>query len=119
MEKFILRIGLNMQEFIERLQWHKTCVKSIIEKIEHEKEFEYELNRYLPDLSHMVKEIFSYIENGRLNIEIDMNFLLNVLQDVVYGVEQKDTVFLLDVLKYGLLEIFDYILETIKGADNE
>lgn len=45
------------------------------------------------------------------NYDINEQFVLQVLKDIVYGVEQKDSVILRDTFRYGLLKIYSYVNE--------
>lgn len=98
-----------MKEFLEALQQHIGLVEKIGDKIEQKEAYMEDIREYLPYLNQMITAIFDLMQNPQNPLEIDRGFVLQVLNDVVYGIENEDSVFLLDVLRYGLLEIYYYI----------
>ena len=64
----------------------------------------------MPDLNKVINNILIYAQNEQNNFTINEVFVLHVLEDIVYGIEHFDYVILLDVLKHGLLEIYQYTL---------
>lgn len=93
---------VNLQEQIER-------VELIAKKIESNEAYMEELKGYLPMLNQTILTLFDVIQNCTIPIEINSEFVLQVLNDILYGIEQEDSVYLLDVLRYGLIEIYVYI----------
>ena len=106
-----------MNEFLNQLQLHLETAMEIGNKIENGEEYMEEIRQYLPSLNELVTEIFRMAENG---LEIDTKFVLQVLNDILYGIEHRDSVYLLDVLWYGLLEIYDYLADEFQnGVEHE
>lgn len=106
-----------MNEFLNQLQLHLETAMEIGNKIENGEEYMEEIRQYLPSLNELVTEIFRMAENG---LEIDTKFVLQVLNDILYGIEHRDSVYLLDVLRYGLLEIYDYLADEFQnGVEHE
>lgn len=104
-----------MEEFIETLQKHIEIVDQISNQIEFGENYIEQLKSYLPSLNEMMKTIFELKQNPQIGLQIDWEFVMQVLTDIVYGIEHEDTVFLLDVLRYGLLEIYYYVGAEIQG----
>ena len=98
-----------MDELMNGIQRHIETVEAIGTKIEQGETYLDELRGYLPSLNQMITGIFEMLADPNRSIELSEEFVLQVLNDIMYGVEQKDSVFLLDVLRYGLLEIYYYI----------
>lgn len=106
-----------MNEFLNLLQLHLEAAEKIGNKIENGEEYMEEIRQYLPYLNELVTEIFRMTENG---LEIDTEFVLQVLNDILYGIEHRDSVYLLDVLRYGLLGIYDYLADEFQnGVEHE
>ena len=95
-----------MVELTDKLCQEKVKIGVIVQKIEIGEDY-------------IMTEIFRLMQRSELQIELNIDFVVQVLQDIVYGIEQEDKVFLLDVLKYGLEEIFDYLIEMLAGEKNE
>lgn len=95
-----------MEEFMEQLQQHIDAVEKIGDKIETGENYIEEIKCYLPSLNQIITEIFQM--TGVLP-ELNQEFVVQVLNDILYGIEYRDSVYLLDVLRYGLLEIYNYI----------
>lgn len=114
---FVLIDRENNMNFLEELQQQKNNLKEILLKIENEQAYVEELKAYLPLLNATVVTLFEMIQNGILQIDINLNFVLGVLNDVIYGIEQEDIVYLEDVLRYGLMEIYDYIEAELQSED--
>ena len=104
-----------MNEFLNELQQNIEAVENIELKIEQGKTYMDELKEYLPSLNKMMTEILGFVQNSEINIELNPEFVLQVLNDIIYGIENEDSVFLLDVLRYGLLEIYDYIAAELQS----
>lgn len=115
-----------MNEFLNLLQSQIETAEEIGNKIENGEEYMEDIRDYLPSLNQMVTSIFQIAQEPDSVLEINAEFVLQVLNDILYGMEHRDSVFLLDVLRYGLLEIYYYIESEIKenqvlkqGGDNE
>ena len=93
------------------IQRHIETVEAIGTKIEQGETYLDELRGYLPSLNQMI----TGLADPNRSIELSEEFVLQVLNDIMYGVEQKDSVFLLDVLRYGLLEIYYYIAAELQS----
>lgn len=104
-----------MDGLIETLQQHIEIVDEISNKIEFGENYLEQIKSYLPSLNEMMKIIFELKQNSQIGLQIDWEFVMQVLTDIVYGIEQEDTVFLLDVLRYGLLEIYYYVGAEVQG----
>ena len=104
-----------MDELMNGIQRHIETVEAIGTKIEQGETYLDELICYLPSLNQMITGIFEMLADPNRSIELSEEFVLQVLNDIMYGVEQKDSVFLLDVLRYGLLEIYYYIAAELQS----
>lgn len=98
-----------MEEFYDLLRKNTRLVEEIGERIENRQSYMEELRAYLPSLNQMITTIIGIMQEPRTGLELNQAFMLQVLSDILYGMEQEDSVFLLDVLRYGLLEIYKYI----------
>lgn len=107
-----------MDEFLNVLQQHIDVVGEITDKMENGENYFDELQGYLPPLNQMITEIFELINNPQIRLDVNRDFILQVLNDIAYGMEQEDRVFLLDVLRYGLLEIYYYIGTELRSVDS-
>ena len=106
-----------MDELGGMLRGHIETVRQICARIEKGENYLDELKEYLPALNQMVLKIFEWIEEPEIQLDVNQNFILQLLNDIVYGIEQEDSVFLLDVLRYGLLELYDYIGAELQGEE--
>lgn len=104
-----------MVELTDKLCQEKVKIGVIVQKIEIGEDYMSYVRTILPKLNQIMTEIFRLMQRSELQIELNIDFVVQVLQDIVYGIEQEDKVFLLDVLKYGLEEIFDYLIEMLAG----
>lgn len=98
-----------MEEFSNLLLHNINIVKKIGDKIENHEAYIEDIREYLPSLNQMIMSLFTAIQESRLRMELNQDFIVQVLNDVLYGIENEDSVFLLDVLRYGLLEVYEYI----------
>lgn len=98
-----------MNEFLILLQSQIETAEQIGNKIENGEAYMDDIRGFLPVLNQMTTEIFRIIQPPNSALEIDPSFVTQVLNDILYGIENQDSVFLLDVLRYGLLEIYYYI----------
>ena len=98
-----------MEEF-SNLLWHNIeIVQCICNKIENQEAYIEDIRGYLPSLNQMITSIFTNMQQGQISLELNQGFIIQALNDILYGIENEDSVFLLDVLRYGLLEIYGYI----------
>lgn len=98
-----------------RLQMDK--VEHICRLIEDEKDYLGELTEYLPELNQTIGFMLECAGNPKIPFMINEELLIRVLKDILYGIEQQDTVFLLDALRYGLLEIYQYGKEELQSGE--
>lgn len=98
-----------MKNFLDELRNQSEIIEQLAVKIEGGEPYERELKEYLPVLNQTIAKLFKIIQNPTNPIEISQDFVLQVLHDILYGIEKEDTVCLADVLRYGLIEIFDYV----------
>lgn len=98
-----------MDEFLIELKKQKEKIQEIADRIENQESYMGEMKEFLPELNRTITALFGMIQDSTLQIEINQNFVLQVLNDVLYGIEHEDSVFLEDVLRYGLIEVYDYI----------
>lgn len=99
------------------LQTHIERVEQICNLIEHGEEYIEELTGYLAALNELMGTILAYAQNREIPFTINEQFVLQVLKDIIYGIEHKDSVFLLDVLRYGLLEIYAYTANELQSEE--
>lgn len=98
-----------MENFLDGLQHQRNCIDSIAAKIEQGEAYMEELNSCLPLLNQTIITLFDMIQDTSIPLEINPDYVLQVLNDILYGIEKEDSVYLVDVLRYGLIEVFDYI----------
>lgn len=109
-----------MNEFLNLLQSQIETAEEIGNKIENGEEYMEDVREYLPSLNQMVTSVFRVAQEPESVLEINTEFVLQVLNDILYGIEHRDSVFLLDVLRYGLLEIYYYLAEELQsGGEHE
>lgn len=87
------------------LQLQIDKLEKICRLIEDGEEYGKELAGYLPLLNQSIVQFMSHIPTSGSYLEKN-GLMVQILKDILYGMEQKDDVFLLDVLRYGLLEVF-------------
>lgn len=94
-------------------------VDGICRLIENENENEYigELTGYLPALNQTIRFILTSSQNPENPFMINEQFVLQTLKDILYGIENRDAVFLLDTLRYGLLEIYNYGKDELQSEE--
>lgn len=105
-----------MNEFLNLLQSQIETAEQIGNKIENGEEYMEDVREYLPSLNQMLTSIFQIAQKPETAFDINTEFVLQVLNDILYGIEHRDSVFLLDVLRYGLLEIYYYIGTELQGG---
>lgn len=104
-----------MDAFLSELQQNIETVDKLGNLIENGECYMDELKADLPIINQMVQKIFGLMTDPQIQLEISREFVLQVLNDIIYGVEQDDPVFLLDVLRYGLLEIYYFVGAELQG----
>ena len=100
-----------MQKLTETLDYNKDKTKEITEKIEEGAVYIDELKQYLP----MMNETITCILKEK-KLSLSQDFLVRVLHDLIDGIEREDDVILLDTLRYGWMEILDYVGEELQGG---
>lgn len=105
-----------MNEFLNLLQSQIETAEQIGNKIENGEEYMEDIRAFLPQLNQMVIAIFEMIQSQEAALEIAPGFVTQVMNDILYGIEHQDSVFLLDVIRYGLLEIYYYIGTELQGG---
>lgn len=98
-----------MENFFAGLQQQRDRAEAIAAKAEHGEAYMGDLKGYIPSLNQTILALFGMMQNSTIPFSINQEFVLQVLSDIVYGMEQEDPVYLTDVLRYGLVEVFDYI----------
>lgn len=106
-----------MKNFLIELQQQSKKAEELAAKIECGEAYMEELRSYLPVLNQTIMKLFEIMQNPENSLEISRDFVLQVLNDIVYGIEKEDSVCLADVLRYGLREIFDYAAAELQGED--
>lgn len=104
-----------MDRFSEQLQQHMEIVKQIGDRIEPGESYMEDIRGYLPELNQMMTIIFQLIQTTDVLPELNQEYVVQVLNDILYGMENRDSVFLLDVFRYGLLEIYKYIQQELQS----
>ena len=108
---------LYMNDFLNELDWNKDKLMEVIGQLENKEEYMKPLKEYLPSLNQITKNIFELVNDPNVLLELNTQFYMQVLNDIVNGMENQDTVILLDTLKYGLLEIYLYIENELRGRE--
>lgn len=104
----------------EELQLQIDQVEQLCTLIEDGQEYMGKLTGCLPALSRTINDLLVSGRDPGNPFKIDELFTVQLLKDILYGIEQEDSVFLLDVLRYGLLEIYYYIKDISQiGANHE
>ena len=97
-----------MNDFLDELQNQCKMAEDLADKIEHEEAYMDGLKAYLPTLTQTISKLFTVMQSETA-IDVSPDFVLQVLNDIIYGIENEDSVCLADVLRYGLVELFDYM----------
>lgn len=105
-----------MNEFLNLLQSQIETAEEIGNKIENGEEYMEDVRAYLPSLNQMLTSIFQMAQGPEPVLEISPEFVVQVLNDILYGIEHQDSVFLLDAMRYGLSEIYGYLSEELRGG---
>ncbi|MCI7129067.1 MAG: hypothetical protein MSA09_00595 [Lachnospiraceae bacterium] len=106
-----------MDKFLCELERHRKVLEEIGDKIENKEPYMDSVKEYLPSLNEMTTAVLELVQNPQIALELNLQFYMQVLNDIVYGVENEDSVFLLDVFRYGLLEIYNYIETELQGRE--
>lgn len=104
-----------MDEFWNDLLQQIGAVEAVGAKIENGESYLDDLKGSIPALNKIISQIFELSQTPELGLEISTEFILQVLNDILYGIENEDAVFLLDVLRYGLLSVFYYIITELQN----
>lgn len=107
----------NMDELLNCLGQQIEMVEELGDRIEQGEACMDQVRNYLPSLNQMITMIFDLQKTPGCTLEMSREFVFQVLNDIIYGIENEDYVFLLDVLRYGLLEIFDYIAMELQSEE--
>lgn len=103
-----------MDNFMKKLQEHIDKLKKLVDEMENGKNVMNAIKAYLPSMNEVIEEIMELSTVSGLKLELNHVFVIQVLNDIVYGIENEDVVFLQDVLRYGLLEIYSYVNEELQ-----
>lgn len=104
---------------MEDLRTHIGRVNEICCLIENEEEYNGALSEYLPALNQTISELLAYAQNVETSFTINEQFVIQVLKDVLYGMEHQDSVILLDALRYGLLEVYRYGIDELQSEETQ
>lgn len=104
-----------MKEFITDLYQNIEKLQNIIDEIKNNQPYIEDLKQYLPSMNQIIQIIFSMAEDNKVQLQINNQFVIQVLKDTLYGIEHEDSVFLQDVLQYGVLEIYKYITDELEN----
>lgn len=104
---------------IAELQAQIEKVDFICCQIEQEEEYLGELMEYLPVLNQVIQVILACAKDPEIPFDINEAFVLQILKDIIYGIEHKDAVFLLDTLRYGLQEVYRYTIMMLQGEGED
>lgn len=107
-----------MKNFLIELQHQSEMLEEIVTKIENGEAYMEELKAYLPVLNQTITTLFGMIKNPAIHLEINPDFVLQVLNDIIYGIEKEDPVYLADVLRYGLIEVYGYVGTELQREDH-
>lgn len=105
-----------MKNFLVELQEMSRKAEELTVKIEDGENYMEQLKACLPTLNQMVMRLFEMAQNPGNQVEISQDFLAQLLNDIIYGIEKEDSVYLIDVLRYGLIEFFDYVAIELQGV---
>lgn len=90
---------------------------SICKKIEENEEYMVRLKESLNSINAVTTELIELLQKPDNKLELNITFYMQILNDIIYGIENEDSVFLLDVLRYGLLEVYKYIEMELVGEE--
>ncbi len=103
-------------DFLILLRSQIETTESICDKIEKGGEYMEDIKAYLPSLKEGVAAILQAAGNPDAGLQISAEYVMQVLQDILDGMERGDSVFLLDAMRYGLLEIYYYAADELEEA---
>lgn len=103
----------------ENLQIQMDKLNVICDLIENEKEYASTLNGYLTELNQTVNYLLLCSQDETNPFTINEQFVVQVLGDILYGMEYQDSVILLDVIRYGLMEIYRYGKDELQSEEVE
>lgn len=106
-----------MNNFWEILQEHIGALENILNKAENGAGIVSEIRSYLPSMNHVVTAMIELSTEPNKSIELNHEFVIQVLNDIVYGIQNEDEVYLQDVLQYGLLEIYNYVSDELRNEE--
>lgn len=98
-------------ENLKKLETILSIIDNICEKILKNKEFQQELHICVQAVTDICPIV---LQNNALSQKF-----LQILKDMMYGISQKDTVFLLDVLRFGLKPELEIVYTTLKQDNLE
>lgn len=101
------------------LQLQIDMAEEICRLIENNEEYMGKLTGYLPVLNETVTNLLSYAQDAKTSFEINESYVLQILNDILYGMEHQDSVFLLDALRYGLIALYDYGKNYLQSGGGE
>lgn len=96
-----------------KLQENIELVQQICWLLESEQEYTESLTQYLPILNQTIYQILQYAQDTENSFNINEQYVLQVLRDIMYGIEHSDSVILLDVFRYGLIPMYSYTIENL------
>ena len=105
-----------MKEFITNLYQNIEKLQNIVDKIKNNQPYIEDLIQYIPSMNQIIQMIFNLAEDNKVQLQINNQFVIQVLKDTLYGIEHEDPVFLQDVLQYGMLEIYKYIIDELEDG---
>lgn len=103
----------------ENLQVQMDKLDRICSLIENEEEYASILNGYLTELNQTVNYLLLCSQDETNPFTINEQFVVQVLEDILYGMEYQDSVMLLDVIRYGLMEIYRYGKDELQSEEVE
>lgn len=105
---------MKMRKLVELLYCNKEKTDKIIQKLETGESYMDDLKQYLPIINETITCILQ-----EAKISLNENFIVQVLHDLIDGIERRDDVILLDTLQYGWLQILSYVDEEIRGEGGD
>lgn len=106
-----------MSDFLDALQGHIEKLQKIVDEMENGSVDMSEIKSYLPSMNQLIMTIIQLSTEPDQRLELNHEFIIQVLNDIIYGIENEDLVFLQDVLQYGLLEIYNYVAEELQKEE--
>lgn len=106
-----------MIKICKDIETNQENLVSICQKIEDHEEYMGQLKDSLNSINVVTTELIDILQKPDSGLELNIAFYMQILNDVIYGIENEDSVFLLDVLRYGLLEVYKYIETELAGKE--